>query len=73
MELYNSDTIEDKTLLAESLYSSVGDVMFLYEGWEIFTVEFVGLGKISLHRYEKETNEYGMDYFPLEKIIGQLD
>ncbi|WP_405100786.1 hypothetical protein [Oceanobacillus sp. FSL H7-0719] len=73
IEIGDNDTIEGETLLAESLYSSAGDVMFLYEGWEVFTVEFVGLGEISLHREDGEINDYDMGYFPLEKIVGQLD
>ncbi len=73
INIADSDIFDDKSLLAESVYSAAGDVLLEHEGWEVLTIEFIDIGNISLHINEKETNEYDMDYFPLEKIIGQLD
>lgn len=64
---------DDDILVAESLYSNAGDIIFDYDGWDVLTIEFVDIGKISLNKYDGEINEYDMKYFPFEKIIGQLD
>lgn len=72
IEIVN-DIFSDKSIVAESMYSSAGDAFLEYGGWEVLTIEFEGIGMVSMNRNEKETNEYGMDYFPLEKIIYQLN
>ncbi|MBU8568865.1 hypothetical protein KM914_21095 [Virgibacillus pantothenticus] len=72
VEIGDNNIFDDKSLLAETIYSSAGDILLEYEGWEVLTIEFTDIGEVSLHRNEKETNEFDMDYFPLEKIIGQL-
>lgn len=63
----------DDTLFAETIYSRAGDAFLEHDGWDILTIEFSGIGKVSMHRDEKETNEYGLDYFPTEKIMEQLE
>jgi len=73
IEISDDAIISDKSLLAESIYSRAGDTLLEHGGWEVLTVEFVDVGEVSMQRNEKESNEYGMDYFPLEKIIGQLE
>lgn len=73
IEISDDAIISDKSLLAESIYSRAGDALLELEGWDVLTVEFVDVGEVSMQRNEKESNEYGMDYFPLEKIIGQLE
>jgi hypothetical protein len=35
------------------------------------TIEFSGIGEVSMNRSEKETNDYG-DYFPTIEIENQL-
>lgn len=69
----DDEMFEDKTITAESLFSRVGEELLQYDGWEVLTVEFTDIGTISLDRYQSEVNEYGMEYFPLDVIIGQLD
>lgn len=73
IEIADNDIIDDKILLAETIYSRAGDVLLEYAGWEVLTIKFIDVGEVSMQRNEKETNEYGMDYFPLEKIGEQLD
>jgi len=72
VEIGDNEIIDDKSLLAETVYSRAGDELLQRGGWDILTIEFVDIGNVSMKRDEKESNEYG-DYFPLEKIIGQLE
>lgn len=72
VEVGDNDLIEDKSILAESIYSFAGDIFLEHEGWEVLTIEFVDVGEVSMNRSEKEKNEYGGEYFPLEKIMEQL-
>jgi len=58
-------------VIAESLYSSLSDELFNYEGWDVLTVTYQDVGTISMNRNEKESNEYG-DYFPTIKIMEKL-
>ena len=67
IEMADADSI-----FAEVIYSSAGDALLEHEGWDVLTIDFIDVGEISMNRNEKETNEYGMDHFPLEKIIGKL-
>ncbi|GIN93298.1 hypothetical protein J22TS1_43490 [Siminovitchia terrae] len=71
VEVGDNDLIDDKKLLAETIYSSAGDEFLAQEGWEVLTIEFIDVGKVSMNRNEKETNEVG-DYFPTKKIMEQL-
>ncbi len=73
VEVADHKMIDDKNILAETIYSRAGDTFLQYEGWDVLTIEFVDLGEISMNRNEKETNEYGMDYFPTEEIAKQLE
>lgn len=73
IEIADHDIFDDKSLLAESMYASAGDAFLEYDGWDVLTIEFIDVGKVSMHRSEKEANEYGLYYFPLEKIIDQLE
>lgn len=52
-------------------YSGLAEELLYREDWEILTIEFVGAGTISMHRNEKESNEYG-DYFPTLLIEERL-
>lgn len=71
IEIGDNEILDDKSMLAEVIYASAGDELLDIEGWEILTIEFVDIGKVSMHRDEKESNEYG-DYFPAEEIMKQL-
>ncbi|KXH86926.1 hypothetical protein [Sporosarcina sp. HYO08] len=57
--------------IAVNRYSQLSDELLDHEGWETLTIEFVGVGTISMNRSEKETNEYG-DYFPTLEIENRL-
>lgn len=71
IEIGDNSIIGDKSLLAEVMFSSAGDELLQREGWDILTIEFVDVGIVSMHRDEKESNEYG-DYFPTDEILKQL-
>lgn len=73
VEIGDNDMFDDKSILAENVYSRAGDELLEYEDWEVLTIEFLDIGRVSLDRFESETNEYGMHYFPSEKIIEQLN
>jgi len=53
-------------------YGRLSDELLYYEGWEILTVTYPGVGTISMHRNEKETNDFG-DYFPTLEIEERLN
>ncbi|MFS0687697.1 hypothetical protein AB1K89_00420 [Sporosarcina sp. 179-K 8C2 HS] len=57
--------------LAVTRYSQLSDELLDHEGWETLTIEYVGVGTISMNRTEKESNEYG-DYFPTIEIENRL-
>ncbi|MGF2618108.1 hypothetical protein FZC84_22160 [Rossellomorea vietnamensis] len=57
--------------LAVNRYSQLSDELLYYEGWEVLTVTFPGVGTVSMNRMEKETNDYG-DYFPMVTIEERL-
>jgi len=61
--------IED---IAVVTYSQLSDELLNFEGWDRLTVKFPNVGTISMHRNEKETNEYG-SYFPTVKIEQRLN
>jgi len=73
VEIADNDIFDDKSILAETVYSRAGDELLEYDEWEVLTIEFVDVGTVSLHKDERETNEYDKDYFPTEKIIEQLN
>lgn len=58
--------------LAVNRYSQLSDELLYYEGWEVLTITFPGVGSISMNRNEKETNEFG-DYFPTLSIEERLN
>ncbi|PLT32803.1 hypothetical protein [Bacillus sp. V5-8f] len=58
--------------LAVNSYSQLSDELLNYEGWQILTITYDGIGTISMHRNEKETNEFG-DYFPTLEIENKLN
>ncbi|WP_078382346.1 hypothetical protein [Sutcliffiella halmapala] len=69
--------LEDQDLFAPkdfavTRYSSVSDYLLTLEGWETLTVEFEGIGEISIDISEKETNEVG-SYFPIAEIEESLN
>lgn len=72
IEIADSDIFDDKSLLAETVYSRAGEELLELDDWEVLTIEFVDIGNVSINRSETESNEFG-EYFPLEKIIEQLD
>lgn len=57
---------------AVTMYSAVSDGFLDHEGWSTLTVNYIDVGTISLHRSMKETNEFGMDYFPSVLISESL-
>ncbi|ARK25988.1 hypothetical protein SporoP37_15790 [Sporosarcina sp. P37] len=63
----------EPSMMAASSYSALSDELLSKEGWEVLTVEFVDIGTVSMNRNEKETNELGMDYFPVAKIEANLN
>ncbi|RXZ77362.1 hypothetical protein EBB07_31415 [Paenibacillaceae bacterium] len=71
IELLPHDRISAKDL-AVSSYSQASDALLDEDGWDQLTIEYVGIGKASMNRSEKETNEYDMDYFPTITIIERL-
>lgn len=56
------------SMMAASSYSALSDELLTHEGWDTLIVEFVDIGSISMNRNERETNEFGLDYFPVAKI-----
>ncbi|MCM3743197.1 hypothetical protein M3193_03495 [Sporosarcina luteola] len=57
--------------LAVTRYSQLSDELLDHEGWQTLTIEYVGVGTISMNRMERESNEYG-DYFPSMEIENRL-
>lgn len=57
--------------IATSSYSQASDALLERDDWQVLTIEYVGIGKISMNRFEKESNEFG-DYFPTTKIEAKL-
>jgi len=58
--------------LAVNAYSQLSDELLNHEGWQILTITYAGVGTISMHRDEKETNDFG-DYFPTLEIEERLN
>ncbi|PIC80530.1 hypothetical protein CSV75_01690 [Sporosarcina sp. P18a] len=58
--------------LAVTTYSQASDEFLNHEGWNVLTMEFVGVGSISMNRDQKETNEAG-DFFPTVEIEKKLN
>ena len=58
--------------LAVNAYSQLSDELLYHEGWQVLTITYAGVGTISMHRNEKETNDFG-DYFPMLKIEERLN
>ena len=72
VELGGNEFLGDKEL-AETVYGNAGDVLLEHDGWEVLTIEFVDVGEVSMNRDQAETNELGMEYFPIDNIIEQLN
>lgn len=72
VEIGDNEIFDDKSMLAEVIYASAGEELLQEDGWEVLTIEFVDVGKVSMSHDEKESNEYG-DYFPIEEIMKQLE
>jgi len=58
--------------IAVSMYSQVSDALLEEEGWNTLTIEYVGVGTVSMDISEKESNELGMYYFPVAIITERL-
>ncbi|MGE8036845.1 hypothetical protein [Lysinibacillus sp. NPDC093692] len=58
--------------MAVTSYSSVSDALLEEEGWNTLTIEYVGVGTVSMDISEKESNELGMNYFPVATITEKL-
>ena len=58
--------------MAITSYSRASDELLNHEGWEVLSVEYNGIGTISMNRNEKKTNEWEMDYFPTAIIMEKL-
>ena len=72
VSLGEHDTLTPE-MLAELMYSRLGDEILKYEGWDTLTVEFVDLGKtVSFDYDEHEENEYNLKYFPSLEINERL-
>lgn len=58
-------------LSAEIVYSSMGNELLLHNGWEVLTVNFVGIGTVSMNRSEQKDDGVG-PYFPTAEIAKRL-
>lgn len=57
--------------LAPNHYSQLTDELLDHEGWQTLTIEYVGVGTISMNKTQSEQNEYGV-YFPMLEIEKSL-
>ena len=71
IEIGENELIDDPRMLAEVVYSSASDELLHREGWDVLTIEFVDIGKVSMNRDQKEEYECG-EYYPSLKIMKQL-
>ena len=59
-------------MLAESRAGSITDAILdleeYFDLWESITIDFGKIGKISVNKSDAEKNEYGLAYFPEEKL-----
>lgn len=58
--------------IAVSSYQMASDELLAVEGWDTLTIEYVGVGTISMNESEKESNEFDMYYFPAAIITERL-
>ncbi|QTB26326.1 hypothetical protein [Lysinibacillus sphaericus] len=58
--------------MAVTSYSSVSDALLEKEGWNTLTIKYVDIGTVSMNVSEKESNELGMNYFPVAVITERL-
>ena len=58
--------------IAVSTYSQASDALLEEEGWNALTIEYVNVGTVSMDISEKESNEFGMYYFPVANITEKL-
>jgi hypothetical protein len=71
IELAPNDLFPAKDM-AVNAYSILSDELLKHEGWDILTVTYANVGTISMNLNEKETNEFGGDYFPTLVIEERL-
>ncbi|GEM_PF-1901679 len=58
--------------IAVTTYQMASEALLEEEGWSTLTIEFVGVGTISMNISEKQSNELGMYYFPVAVITERL-
>ncbi|MFJ7407099.1 MULTISPECIES: hypothetical protein [unclassified Lysinibacillus] len=58
--------------LAVTSYQMASDELLTVEGWNTLTIEYVGVGTISMNVSEKESNEFNMYYFPATIITEKI-
>lgn len=58
---------------AVTRYSQLSDELLSYDGWEVLSVEYEGIGTITMNQSEKVTDEWGMTYFPTDVISSKLN
>lgn len=66
----SNDLFPEKDIAVNS-YSQISDELLNRDDWDILTIEFVGVGTISMNRSESESNEFG-SYFPTLEIENKL-
>ena len=59
--------------LACSRYSSITDKLLEDEFWNDITIEFVGVGKLTMNSSQAKTNEFGGKYFDSLYIYENLE
>ncbi|GGD12864.1 hypothetical protein [Pontibacillus salipaludis] len=57
--------------IAVNRYSQLSDHLLEFEGWDVLTIEYKYVGKVSFTRSQSESSEYG-DYFPTLEIERQI-
>lgn len=58
---------------AVTRYSQLSDELLSYDGWEVLSVEYEGIGTITMNQSEKVTDDWGMTYFPTDVISSKLN
>lgn len=71
IKLGDPDPLTEKDL-AISRFGSISDKLLEEGGWNALTVDFEGLGPITLNSGDAVTNEFGLKYFNASDYEGQL-
>ncbi len=71
IKLGPSDLLSDEDF-AVTRYSQASDELLGYSDWDRLTITYTDIGSITMDRNEKETNEFGQDYFPTAVIMDRL-